>query len=51
MDTWFCKTLGDSAAASAPSLRIQKLFPPLYAASGQPASMACFHAMTARPTK
>ena len=42
MDTWFCKTLGDSAAASAPALRIQKLFPPLYAASGQPASMAVF---------
>jgi hypothetical protein len=42
MDTWFCKSLGDSAAASAPSLRIQKLFSPLYAASGQPASMAVF---------
>jgi hypothetical protein len=42
MDTWFCKTLGDSAAASAPSLRIQKLFPPLYAASGQPPGMAVF---------
>ena len=42
MDTWFCKTLGDSAAASAPSLRIQKLFSPMYAASGQPASMAVF---------
>ena len=42
MDTWFCKTLGDSAAASAPSLRIQQLFAPLYAASGQPPSMAVF---------
>jgi hypothetical protein len=42
MDTWFCKTLGDSAAASAPSLRIQKLFSPMYAASGQPTSMAVF---------
>jgi hypothetical protein len=42
METWFCKTLGDSAAASAPSLRIQKLFSPMYAASGQPAGMAVF---------
>ena len=42
MDTWFCKTLGDGVAASAPSLRIQQLFPPLFAASGQPSSMAVF---------
>ena len=42
MDTWFCKTLGDGARASAPSLRIQQLFPPLYAASGHPSGMAVF---------
>jgi len=42
MDTWYCKTLGDGVAASAPSRRIQQLFPPLYAASGQPSGMAVF---------
>ena len=42
METWYCKTLGDGARASAPSLRIQQLFPPLYAASGQPSGMAVF---------
>ena len=42
METWYCKTLGDGVGASAPSLRIQQLFPPLYAASGQPSSMAVF---------
>jgi hypothetical protein len=42
MDTWYCKTLGDGVAASAPSLRIQQLFPSLFAASGQPSSMAVF---------
>jgi hypothetical protein len=42
METWYCKTLGDGAGASAPSLRIQQLFPPLYAASGQPPGMAVF---------
>ena len=38
METWYCKTLGDGVGASAPSLRIQQLFPALYAASGQPSS-------------
>ena len=42
METWYRKTLGDGAAASAPSLRIQQLFPPLFAAAGQPSSMAVF---------
>jgi len=40
VETWYRKTLGDGVAASAPSLRIQQLFPPLFAASGQPSSMA-----------
>ena len=38
METWYCKRLGDEAAA----LRIQKLFSPMFAASGQPAAMAVF---------
>jgi hypothetical protein len=42
METWYCKTLGNGAAAAAPSHRIQQLFPPLYAASGQPPGMAVF---------
>jgi len=42
VETWYRKTLGDGAAASAPSLRIQQLFPPLFAAAGQPSSMAVF---------
>lgn len=42
METWYCKVLGDGAAAFAPSLRIQGMFSPLYAASGQPSSMAVF---------
>jgi hypothetical protein len=42
VETWYRKTLGDGVAASAPSLRIQRLFPPLFAASGQPSSMAVF---------
>lgn len=42
METWRCKTLGDGAAALAPSRRIQQMFPPLFTASGRPASMAVF---------
>jgi hypothetical protein len=42
METWYCRTLGDGVAASAPSLRIQKMFAPLFAASGQPVGMAVF---------
>ena len=42
MDTWYCKALGDGVAAFAPSLRIQGLFMPMFAASGQPADMAVF---------
>jgi len=42
VETWYCKSLGDGVGASAPSLRIQQLFPPLYAASGQPSGMAVF---------
>ena len=42
METWYCKTLGDGVAAFAPSLRIQKMFSPMFAASGQPSSMAVF---------
>jgi len=42
METWYCKPLGDGRAASAPSLRIQQMFSPMFAASGQPSSMAVF---------
>jgi hypothetical protein len=42
METWYCKTLGHGVAASAPSRRIQQLFPPMFAESGQPSSMAVF---------
>lgn len=42
METWYCKTLGDGAGASAPSLRIQQLFPSIFVASGQPSGMAVF---------
>jgi hypothetical protein len=42
METWYRKTLGDGVAASAPSLRIQRLFPSMFAESGQPSSMAVF---------
>ena len=42
MDTWYCKALGDGAAAFAPSLRIQQLFAPMFAAAGQPSTMAVF---------
>jgi hypothetical protein len=42
VETWYCKTLGNGAAATAPSRRIQQLFPPLYAAAGQPSGMAVF---------
>jgi hypothetical protein len=42
METWRCKTLGDGAAASAPSHRIQQMFLPLFVASGQPSHMAVF---------
>ena len=38
METWYRKRLGDEAAA----LRIQKMFSPMFAASGQPAAMAVF---------
>ena len=42
METWYCKTLGNGVAAVAPSIRIQKMFSPMFAASGQPSSMAVF---------
>jgi hypothetical protein len=42
METWYCKTLGNGVAAVAPSRRIQEMFLPLFAASGQPSSMAVF---------
>jgi hypothetical protein len=42
VETWYRKALGDGAAACAPSLRIQQLFPSLFTASGQPSSMAVF---------
>lgn len=42
MQTWRSKALGDGAAAHAPSLRIQQMFPALFMASGRPASMAVF---------
>lgn len=42
METWYRKALGDGAAAFAPSLRIQQMFSPMFAASGQPSSMAVF---------
>ena len=38
METWYCKRLGDEAAA----LRIQKMFSPMFVASGQPPAMAVF---------
>ena len=38
METWYRKRLGDEAAA----LRIQKMFSPIFAASGRPAAMAVF---------
>ena len=42
METWYTKTLGDGTAAFAPSFRIQELFSPMFAASGQPFDMAVF---------
>ena len=42
MQTWHCKKLGDGAASAAPSMRIQRLFAPMFLASGQPADMAVF---------
>jgi hypothetical protein len=42
METWYCKMLGDGAAAFAPSFRIQKMFSPMFAASGRPSNMAVF---------
>lgn len=42
MGTWYAKTLGDSVAAFAPSLRIQEMFLPMFAEMGQPSSMAVF---------
>jgi hypothetical protein len=42
METWRSKALGDGAAALAPSKRIQQMFPPIFMASGRPASMAVF---------
>jgi hypothetical protein len=42
METWRCKTLGSGVAASAPSRRIQEMFLPMFAASGQPSDMAVF---------
>ena len=42
MERWYSKALGDGAAAFAPSMRIQQMFPPLFAALGQPSRMAVF---------
>jgi hypothetical protein len=42
METWRSKALGNGAAALAPSMRIQQMFPPIFMASGRPASMAVF---------
>jgi hypothetical protein len=42
METWYRKTLGHGADAATPSLRIQQLFPSMFAESGQPSSMAVF---------
>ena len=42
MESWYSKALGDAAAAYAPSLRIQQMFAPLFAALGQPSRMAVF---------
>jgi len=38
METWYRKRLGDEAAA----LRIQKMFSPMFTASGRPPAMAVF---------
>ena len=42
MERWYSKALGDGVAASAVSMRIQQMFPPLFAALGQPSRMAVF---------
>jgi len=42
MEQWHSKALGDGTAALAPSMRIQELFLPMFAASGQPLRMAVF---------
>jgi len=42
METWYSKALGDGRGAFAPSVRIQELFSPLFAESGQPSNMAVF---------
>ena len=42
MQTWYRKKLGDGSAASAPSMRIQQLFAPMFLACGQPSDMAVF---------
>jgi hypothetical protein len=42
METWYRKTLGAGVAASAPSLRIQAVFPSIFVANGQPSAMAVF---------
>jgi hypothetical protein len=42
MERWYSKALGDGAAAFAPSMRIQQMFPPLFSALGQPSRMAVF---------
>ena|SRR3981081_1624704 len=42
MNTWHSKALGDGVTALAPSRRIQEMFLPMFAASGQPTDMAVF---------
>ena len=42
METWYRKTLGAGVEASAPSRRIQAMFPSIFVANGQPTAMAVF---------
>ncbi len=42
MQGWHCKDLGNGVAASAPSMRIQRLFPPMFLEAGRPSDMAVF---------
>jgi|SRR5579859_2563631 len=42
MTTWYCKALGDGAAAFEPTRQIQNAFLPLFSAAGQPIDMAVF---------
>lgn len=42
MEQWHSKALGDGVASAAPSMRIQKMFSPVFVASGLRSDMAVF---------